>query len=463
MLADTLRPLFLFNGVSDADLATLAAAGDEVAFAPGDVLFQQGARANSWWVLLEGRVDLVRRAGHEETVVATLATPGQWAGGFKAWNDEAGYMAAGRGATNGRMFRVPGDDLGRWTQAVFPLAAHLMTGVFQTVRQIEAMASQREALVALGTLAAGLAHEINNPAAAAARAVEALREVCDALLASLVGLAKESVTAQQFIELDSLRRTLGGRPATTSMSRADLEDQLTTWLEERDVADAWRTAPVLAEAGVDVAWCENVAEILTGSTIGLGLSWVGSTLSASSLLDEMQEATARISGLVAAVRAYSQLDRASVQLIDVSEGIESTLVILRHKIPDGVTIIRDYDPNLPRIEANAAELNQVWTNLIDNALDATSGAGTLRLRTRSEEDAVVVEVIDDGHGMTPEVQIHAFEPFFTTKDVGKGTGLGLDMSRRIVHGQHHGDISIQSRPGETVLRVRLPVRSDGDR
>jgi signal transduction histidine kinase len=160
----------------------------------------------------------------------------------------------------------------------------------------------------------------------------------------------------------------------------------------------------------------------------------------------MQEATARISGLVAAVRAYSQLDRASVQLIDVSEGIESTLVILRHKSPDGVTIVRDYDPNLLRIEANTAQLNQVWTNLIDNALDATSGAGTLRLHTRSEEDAVVVEVIDDGPGMTPEVQIHAFEPFFTTKDVGKGTGLGLDMSRRIVHEQHHGDISIQSRP-----------------
>jgi signal transduction histidine kinase len=463
MLIDDLRPLFLFERVRDEDLVALAAAGEEFPFAPGDVLFQQGARADYWWVLLEGRVEGFRRAGREESLVTTMSNPGQWAGGFTAWNDDGTYMATGRAASPGRMFRVSGDELGRWAREIFPLGAHLTAGVFQTVRHIEAMANQREALVALGTLAAGLAHEINNPAAAAARAVTALREVCDTLLGSLVELAEESVTAGQFVELDALRRAAGEGGVDASPILTDREDKLTDWLEDHDVAEGWRVAPVLAEAGVDVAWCDEVAKVLSGSTLAPGLAWVASTLSATSILDEMQEATGRVSALVGAVKSYSQLDRASLQLIDPTEGLESTLVILRHKIGDEVSVLRQYDPDLPRIEAYPAQLNQVWTNLIDNAVDAMSGAGTLCLRTVREHEAVVVEVIDDGNGMSADTQAHAFEPFFTTKDVGKGTGLGLDISRRIVEEQHHGHITISSQPGETVVRVRLPIEGSGDR
>jgi signal transduction histidine kinase len=459
MLADDLRTIFLFKGVPDADLATLAAAGEEVPFSTGEVLFRQGVRADYWWVLIEGRVELLRRAGREETVVATMANPGQWAGGFKAWDDEAGYMATGRGTTPGRMFRVSGEDLGRWARDLLPLGAHLMTGVFQTVRSIEANASQREALVALGTLAAGLAHEINNPAAAARRAVDALQEVCDTLLDSLVGLAEGSLSATQFVELDALRRGLGKESGPTSALLAQREDELIEWLEDRGVADAWRVAPALAEAGVDVTWCEQAARVLTPSTLAPGFSWVASTLSARSILKEMQDATARISTLVGDVKSYTQLDRASLQSIDVTEGLESTLVMLRHKVPAGITIVREYDPGLPRIEANPAQLNQVWTNLIDNAIDAMNGSGTLRLRTATEKDSVIVEVVDDGPGMTADVQAHAFEPFFTTKDVGKGTGLGLDIARRTI-AEHRGQIAIRSRPGETILRVSFPLRAE---
>jgi signal transduction histidine kinase len=184
---------------------------------------------------------------------------------------------------------------------------------------------------------------------------------------------------------------------------------------------------------------------------------VASTLSATALLAEMKESTSRVSALVAAVKSYSQLDRATLQVIDVIEGLESTLVILGHKLRGGVTVVREYGDNVPRIEANPGELNQVWTNLIDNAVDAMEGKGTLRLRTRLEGETVVVEVVDTGPGMPPEVQAHAFEPFFTTKDVGKGTGLGLDISRRIVAERHGGEITIDSHPGETVVRVRLPT------
>lgn len=462
MLVDELRALFLFDGVSDRDLAALAAAGQELVFAPGEVLFQQGGRAEAWWVLLEGRVELLRRAGREETVVATMASPGQWAGGFTAWDDEGGYMATGRGATSGRMLRVSGDELGRWARAVFPLGVHLITGVFQTVRHIEAMAGQREALVALGTLAAGLAHEINNPAAATARAVDSLQEVCDAMLASLASLGRGSLTASQFIELDALRRSLADQSASITTSLIDREEALTEWLEARDVADAWRIAPALAESGADTAWCEQVAAVLPGATLGPGLEWVTSTLAASAILGEMREATARVSALVAAVKSYSALDRAAVQLIDVTDGLESTLVMLAHRLRGGITVEREYAAELPRIEANPGQLNQVWTNLLDNAIDATDGSGTVRLRAFGHDDGVIVEVIDDGPGMTPEVQAHAFEPFFTTKDVGKGTGLGLDISRRIVHEQHGGEITIASGPGRTVIRVQLPASRSGE-
>jgi signal transduction histidine kinase len=456
-----LRALFLFEDVGDAALADLASAGEEFRFEAGDEVFRQGQAADWWWVLLDGRVELYRRAGREESLVAMMEQPGQWAGGFGAWHSEAGYMATGRAVTSGRMFRVAASSFGDWARRTFPLGAHLIAGFFQTARTIEAAASQRESLVALGTLAAGLAHEINNPAAAATRTVDALRETCDSMLGSLVQLAERSLTAEQFIALDSLRREIDPKANRTDpLAAADLEDDLTEWLEDRDVAEAWRIAPVLAAADVGREWCERAAEVLSDDTLEPGLAWVASTLSSATLIDEVADATGRVSALVAAVKSYSQLDRASLQVIDVTDGLETTLVMLGHKLRE-VTVVRDYCEDLPEVEAHPGELNQVWTNLIDNAIDAMGGSGTLVLRTRAEPDAVVVEVVDEGVGMTPDVQAHVFEPFFTTKDVGKGTGLGLDISRRIVVERHHGEITIASHPGETVVAVHLPRSRPG--
>jgi signal transduction histidine kinase len=453
---DRLRPLFLFDGLDDATIAQLAAAGELLTFAAHDELFRQGQPAEYWWVLLDGRVDLYRRAGREESRVAVMEQPGQWAGGFGAWHDSAGYMATGRASTAGHMFRVPAASFGEWARQTFPLGAHLIAGFFQTARTIEEAATQRESLVALGTLAAGLAHELNNPAAAATRAVDALRDACDTLLASLVQLAERSLTAEQFIALDGLRREIDRLPTrASSLEIADLEDELTDWLEDHGVSDGWRIAPALAAAGITTSWCDRTTSVLPGGAVAPGLAWVASTLSSASLLDEVQSATGRISALVAAVKSYSQLDRASLQVIDVTDGLESTLVMLGHKLRDGVTVVREYGEGVPEVEADAGELNQVWTNIIDNAIDAMNGTGTLKICTSVDDGAVVVQVVDDGEGMTSEVQAHAFEPFFTTKEVGKGTGLGLDISRRIVS-RHHGDITVNSRPGQTVISVRLP-------
>jgi signal transduction histidine kinase len=462
MVIDDLRSVFLFEGLGDEQLRALIAIGDEIRFEPGDVLFHEGEAADFWWVLLAGRVELLRRTRWEESVAGVMDRPGIWAGGFRAWTDQAGYMATGRGASSGVMLRVPAEALGEWARAWFPFGVHLIEGFFQTVRNMEALSRQREALAALGTLAAGLSHEINNPASAAVRAAGALQDTCDALVSSLVGLAERSLSSEQFLAVEALRGELGAPAATMSpLAVADREEALADWLEAYGVTAAWDIAPALAAAGADVAWCERAGQVLDGGTLEPGLEWVTSTLSASVLLSELKESTERVSGLVATMKSYAQLDRASLQVTDVTEGIESTLVMLGQKLDDGVTVIRDYGTGVPPVEAHPAELNQVWTNIIDNAVDAMDGQGTLRISTRAAPEHVVIEIADTGPGMPAEVAARAFEAFYTTKDVGQGAGLGLDIARRIIVERHHGEIAIDSRPGETILRVQLPSRLDG--
>jgi signal transduction histidine kinase len=276
------------------------------------------------------------------------------------------------------------------------------------------------------------------------------------MLDSLRGLAANALTAEQFTGLDVLRLELASSPVTADpMAAADREEAVSDWLSDRGVPRPWTLAPALASAGADVAWCERVGDVLDGRTLEPGLAWVVSTGSADRQLREVREATGRISALVAAVKSYSELDRAPVHPTDVAEGLESTLVMLGHRVPPGVGVVRDYGEGVPRIDAVPAELNQVWTNLVTNALDAMGDTGTLRVSTRPDSDAgVVVEVADTGGGMTDEVAKHAFDPFFTTKPVGQGTGLGLDIVRRIVD-RHGGEISVDNGPDATVFRVRL--------
>jgi signal transduction histidine kinase len=454
MRADELRSLSIFDGLTDDQLTDLIKGGTEVPIEPGVDLFHEGDHADFWWVLIEGAIDLIRHVGREDTVVARMDVPGRWAGGFRAWDEHGTYLATGRGASIGRVLRVPAEVLRDWSNGLFPFSGHLIAGLYRTARSIESTARQRESLVTLGTLAAGIAHEINNPAAAASRAVVGLEMEFRSLLLSERQLAQKDISPEEFAELDALRSEL--QPADLDpLARADREQELVTWLNRNRVARAWIIAPQLAAAGVDLAWCARAATILEGSALEPGLEWVASTFSVATLLSEAKESTRRLSELVGAVRSYTQMDRASMQRVDVTDGLNSTLVMLGHRLR-GVIVVREYGTDVPMIEAYAGELNQVWTNLIDNAVDAMGESGTLRVATRVEDGEVVIEIADTGPGMPPDVAARAFEPFYTTKDVGKGTGLGLDIARRIIVERHRGQIMIDSRPGETVLRVKLP-------
>lgn len=458
MRPDDLRAIPLFEGLSDDQLTDLASGSDEVPVVPGSELFREGELADAWWVLVEGAVELVRRSGREDTVVGVMDVPGRWAGGFRAWDSHGVYLATGRGARPGRMLRVPAELLRDRMQEWFPLAVHLIGGLYSTARSIESTARQRDSLVTLGTLAAGLAHELNNPVAAAGRSVDALEATCDTLLTSLAGLAEGDLHAREFTALDELRRTVTRSAASTDpLAAAAAEEELAAWLRRHEVDDPWRLAGQLADVGADVAWCDQVAGLVPPAALVPALTWVASALTARRLLGEVREATGRVSELVTAVRSYTQLDRAALQPVDVTDGLDSTLVMLAHKVREsGVTVVREYD-DLPRVEGYAGELNQVWTNLLDNAIDAMPAGGTLTIGVHALDDALEVVVGDTGPGMPPAVAARAFDAFYTTKEVGKGTGLGLDIARRVVVERHGGDITIDSSSAGTSLRVRLPL------
>ncbi len=456
---EALRTAFLTQGLSDAQLQQMWAAGDELQFDAGSEVFTEGTPADHLWILLTGSVQLTRQSGGDTVVVATMTTPGQWAGGLRAWADAsaAAYRATGTTSKPSTFFRLPSADLAGLIDEWFPFGKHLITGIYQTVRSIEATVRHRESLVALGTMAAGLAHEINNPASASLRAVAALNDVCDEMLGNLSALAVMPITAEQFVELDCLRRELLdlALPEDDALAMMAREDNIGTWLERHGVSEPWGLAPSLASVGADGTWLDAIERAVGREALDAALRWAATTFATSRLLGELTDTTQRISNLVAAVKSYSQLDRAGRQEFDVREGLESTLVMLSPKLKS-VRVTREFG-DTPPVGGYAAELNQVWTNLIDNAVDAMDGSGTLRITTGVVDGLLQVDITDSGTGIPAEVLDRVFEPFFTTKDVGKGTGLGLDITRRIVVDRHRGEISFDTSPQGTTARVRLPL------
>jgi signal transduction histidine kinase len=371
------------------------------------------------------------------------------------------YQASMRALDDCDLFVLPAKDFGTMMRDWFPMAIHLLEGLFYGMRNSQAVIGERQRLTALGALSAGLMHELNNPAAAAVRATGALRQRVAGMRHKLGMLADGRIEPAQLQALVDLQEEViekaAKAPALTAMQASDAEDTLGDWMDEHGVTGAWDLAPVFVQAGIDADCLAEIEAKVDHGLLDQAVHWLGYALETEQLMSDIEDATGRVSALVTAAKQYSQLDRAAHQWIDVHSGIDSTLVMLNHKIGD-VRVVKEYDRTLPQIPAHPAELNQVWTNLIDNAVQAMQGAGTLTIRTsRQGDDAVLVEVCDDGPGVPPELQKRVFEPFFTTKAVGEGTGLGLDISYRIVVSGHRGDLTVVSQPGDTRFRVRLPL------
>ncbi len=460
---ERLRELFLFADLDDAQLQWVAGAGDVVAFPAGSEVSVEGEPAECFSVLLSGTLSMVRRVGRDEVETVRTDAPGVYSGAVQFYlgdQIDQRYPATVRAVTDCTFLELPAAEFAAVFRRWFPMAVHLLQGLFLGSRASEELVGQRERLLALGKLTAGLTHELNNPAAAATRATSALRERVAGMRHKLALLAEGRVDGEQLRRLTDLQERFVARIGTTgeltALERSDREDELGDWLEDHGVDRPWELAAVFVPAGLDVECLDLVADAV-GADLEPALRWLAYTVETELLLGEIIESTARISHLVGAAKQYSQLDRTPHQPTDLHAGLDATLVVLSAKTGPGIRVVKEYDRGLPPVPAYAAELNQVWTNLIDNALDAMGGSGTLTLRTGVEGDSAVVEVADTGPGIPEEVRRRVFEPFFTTKPVGQGTGLGLDVAWRIVTNRHGGVLKVRSRPGETRFIVRLPL------
>ncbi|MGY1729914.1 ATP-binding protein [Geodermatophilus sp. SYSU D01045] len=459
-----LRELFLFADLDETQLAWVSETGDVVAFPAGSDVSTEGEPAECFYVLLTGTLRMVRRVGRDEVETTRTDQPGVYSGAVQFYlGDQVRqvYPATVRAVTDCTFLALPAAEFAAVFRRWYPMAVHLLQGLFLGTRNSEELVGQRERLLALGKLTAGLTHELNNPAAAASRATAALRERVAGMRHKLALLADGTFDGSQLRRLTELQERfvagIGSAVELSALERSDREDELGDWLEDHDVDRPWELASVFVPAGLDPASLEAVADAVEPDFLEPALRWLAYTVETEMLLAEILDSTSRISHLVGAAKQYSQVDRTPHQLTDLHAGLDATLVMLSAKTGPGIRVVKDYDRSMPPVPAYAAELNQVWTNLIDNALDAMAGEGTLTLRTAVDGDNAVVEVADTGPGIPETMRRRVFEPFFTTKPVGQGTGLGLDVAWRIVTNRHGGVIKVRSEPGNTRFVVRLPL------
>jgi signal transduction histidine kinase len=459
---DEIRTLFLFEKLSEEQLGRLCREGHVEVVEPGWVL-REGEPAASFYVLLDGSVALFRRVGADDVEINRSDERGVYAGAFQAYLGDRirqVYNNSLRANVRSRFFVLGADQFAQLMREWFPMALHLLEGLFFGTQSTQQVLQQRERLLALGSLSAGLTHELNNPAAAAVRATSSLRDRLADMRQALATITSEfdgnTLAALVHLEAEAVE-AVKAAPTLSPMETSDLEDRLGEWLEDHQIGDGWELAPVFVQAGLAETYLERVAHAVGEPNLQSAVRWLKCAVEAEILMDEIQDSTTRVSTLIAAAKQYSQMDRAPYQIVDVHELLDSTLTMLAPKLGDGVVVIKEYDRSLPRIPAYAAELNQVWTNLIDNAIGAMGGSGRLTIRTSGDEDFLSVGIGDTGPGVPEEIRSRIFEPFFTTKPFGEGTGLGLDISWRIVVNKHHGDLKLESRPGDTWFVVRLPL------
>lgn len=460
MSVDGLRDIPVLAPLDDDELGRLAEMGSRRTLAEGELLFRQGERASAFHIVLEGRLETTREVAGEQALMLSHG-PGGYLGAMALLTDTP-YRGTTTALAESVVFELDGDELRRLAFTHPALMREFLPAIESVSGVVKGLERDREKLLAVGKLAAGLAHELNNPAAAAARGVATLREYERRRQEAFAQIAGTGASAERLAALAALGAGATEQAVATErldpIARSDREQDLAGALEGRGVDDPYAIASALTEAGLDDAWIDRVAAGVGEECLAPGLRFVGACAGTRVLLAELEEATTRIADLVEAVRGYSYLDQAPRQSVDIHAGLENTLSLLGHALREKqIEIVRDLDPDLPPVEAAGSELNQVWTNLIDNAVDALEPGGRLTLRTRRQGDRVLVEIGDDGPGIPPDQQARIFDAFFTTKPVGEGTGLGLDIAQRIVI-RHHGELRLESEPGDTRFQVILPMR-----
>lgn len=462
---DVLRGLFLFERLDDERLEWLAAHGEEREFGAGEQIVRQGDPAALFVVLIDGEVVMSTETPAGPVAMTPTSQAGVYAGAVSAYLGERApgtYTHSLRATKPSRLFVLPAEEYGAIVADWFPMAVHLLDGVRLGGLAQRELIDRRQRLTSLGTITAGLTHELNNPAAAAVRAVGDLREKVRSSRRRLAELTESGISSERLRALidmhESCAENAEHMPARSPLEVSDAEDELGEALEEAGVDDGWELAPPLVSVGFGPRSLDKVRGRVGDEYLAAAVHWLAEATEIAQMLHEVTDATERISALLASAKQYSQMDRAPYRTVDVRELLDSTLTMFRGKIPPGITVATDYAADLPPLPGYAGELNQVWTNLIHNALDAMAGTGTLTVRTRLEHDTTaLIEICDTGPGVPEHLRERIFEPFFTTKAVGEGTGLGLDISFRIIAGRHGGDLRVESSPGDTRFQVRLPL------
>ena len=483
----------LFPTLTAEQIDWLAGHAAEMTVDDGTVLFAQGALAEQFYVLLEGEIRVSKRAGDSD-IVLTVHQPGGFTGELSLLTEGARYIATGHAVGEVRVLRLPVDDLRHIIFEDEELSKTILTALACRVQEASELVRQREKLAALGKLSAGLAHELNNPASAVLRSVQQLqanlaveRELyrqlsdiwTDPEARRCAAAWVESIEERlQPPAVDGPTKALPP-PADNVIEQSEREERLAGWLEAHDVRDPWQIAGPLADARIEPVDLDSLASVTDRIDLTTVLEWATAALTVDAMVQTAQQSARRVTELVAAIKTYSHMDEADYQVSDIHDGLESTLTILAFNWKHGIEIRREYDRGLPKIGAYGAELNQVWTNLIDNAIDAirqrhnspshfqgegrgeVSSGGVITLRTAREGEYALVQIVDNGAGIDDDVLPRIFDPFFTTKGVGEGTGLGLEIAYQIVVRHHHGDIRVVRGDGETRFEVRLPIRQPG--
>jgi signal transduction histidine kinase len=450
-----LRKVSEFTDLPDDQLDWFLGQAEEMHLKAGEIYLRQGDPADAMFVVLDGQLQVRGDLGGE--IFVFTINPGDITGTLP-FSRMKQFTVTGRALTEGRVLRFPAAKFTELVQKMPELAKRLVGLMSDRIREVTRMEQQRDRLAALGKLSAGLAHELNNPASAAKRAASQLRETLMCIRDASLELGRRDLTPAQKADIEKLEASLmrPDEPPPDALTVSNLEEELDSLLRSHGQNDLWELAADLARKNVQPDVLESLFARFDADTARSALIRIGASVDIANLLNEIESSTSRIAELVRAIKEYTFMDQAPVQNVDVVKSLENTLTILNHKLKKGIVVQRDYEPVPLLVNSFGSELIQVWTNLIDNAIDAMKGKGQLRVRTYREDGCVVVEIGDSGPGIAPEIEAHIFEPFFTTKKVGEGTGLGLDTVQRIVR-RHQGNVQVESKPGDTRFQIYLPL------